>query len=461
MNQINMIHACIVRPEGIFHGALGIRDGKIAEIGRNEGELSAAERVWDLSDKMVLPGMIDTHVHIRGGKFSYREDFSSGSKAAAAGGVTCYFEMPICDPPASTAEIFMDREKEIARDSYVDFGLYGGAGADNLDEIEKMSRAGAIGFKTFTMPPVAGREKEFFGLCSEDRSSLIQVMETISQIGGLLEVHSELNEYIVSTTERAIAEGKDGLEAFCEARPEIAEVKAVRRVISGVEETGCHTCIAHVSSAKSAELIQQAKKRGLPVHGEACPQYLFFTAKTAARAGVFARIKPPYRDEKNRKKLLEYYKKSVLETTGSDHAPYTFEEKIKNGQSIWKTFDGLPGIELSLPLLLDLVERKSLTIGSLVANTAENPARIFHLFPHKGRIDLGFDADLVIISKCEGVKRVAWQDLFTKAKKSALLYDNIPLRYQIEKTLVRGEVVYCAGEIVGKPGYGKKVTPIT
>lgn len=455
MNDVNIIDALIVRPEGKFKGSVGIKDGIIVNISENKDEIGSAGATVNGENKILLPGMIDSHVHIRGGRFSHREDFGTGTMAAAAGGVTTIMEMPVCDPPASRKENFLRRKAEIEKEAYVDFCLYGGAGADNTDEITQLAEVGAIAFKTFLMPPVKGREKEFYGLCSQDYAELVRVMEEVEKTGCMLAVHSELNEYVGANTEEAIKAGKDGLTAFCESRPEIAEIEGVRRVIDASRQTKCRASICHVSTAEAAMLIYDARKDGVEIHGETCPQYLLFDKHTAAHAGVFARIKPPYRERDNVERLLELYGRGYLEITGSDHAPYLYEEKVKNGNSIWETFDGLPSIELSLRLLLNEVEKGRLTLEKIVRNTSENTAKLFKIYPRKGRIEVGADADLVLISKLSEPEPVVLEKLFTKSRQSAVLFENIPLHYRIDETYVRGKKVFSGGKITGEKGWGK------
>lgn len=183
MNDINIINGTIVRPEGCEKADIGIRGGKIVSVNKPGDLTEAAEKTIDASGLYVFPGMIDTHVHIRGGILSHRESFASGTQAAASGGITTIMEMPIANPPASTPEAFDARRKEIGEQAYVDFCMYGGAGSDNLDQIELLTSHGAAAYKTFLMPPVPGREKEFYGLCSETTEQLTEVMERVAAVG--------------------------------------------------------------------------------------------------------------------------------------------------------------------------------------------------------------------------------------------------------------------------------------
>lgn len=459
MNDLNILHGTVVRPEGCFAGGVEVKDGTIVRVLREDEAPDPARETVDAGNMLIFPGMIDSHVHIRGGRLEHREDFASGTMAAAAGGVTTVLEMPVTMPPASRSGDFINREKEVKARAYVDYALYGGAGADNLEEIPLLAQAGAVGYKTFLMPPVPGREKEFFGLCSQTQEILTQVMEQVAKTGLMLAVHSELNQYVEEETRLRMERGENGLKAFCRSRPVKAETEAVKWVIAAARKTGCRASICHVSTPEAAALIQEARAQGVDIHGETCPQYLLFNEDTAERAGVFARMKPPLRDAGRMARLRELYREGALEITGSDHAPYLREEKLRNGQDIWRTFDGVPGLELSLPLLVTAAERGELTYESIARNTAENTARLFGL-PQKGRIEEGRDADLVLVERLQLPQPLDIGTLFTKSRDSAELYRDLPLRCRVAAAYVRGRRVFADGAITGEQGWGKFVSPV-
>ena len=398
---------------------------------------------------------------VRGRRFLLIDDVctTGSTMAAAAGGVTTVMEMPVTLPPASRPGDFVNREKEVKARAYVDYALYGGAGADNLEEIPLLAWAGAVGYKTFLMPPVPGREKEFFGLCSETEEILTRVMEQVAKTGLLLAVHSELNQYVAEETRLRMERGENGLRAFCRSRPVEAETEAVKWVIAAARKTGCRASVCHVSTPEAVALLQEARTQGGDIHAETCPQYILFNEDTAEHAGVFARMKPPLRDPERMARLRALYQEGVLEITGSDHAPYLREEKLKNGQDIWHTFDGVPGLELSLPLLVTAAERGELTYESIARNTAENTARLFGL-PQKGRIEEGRDADLVLVERLQLPQPLDIGALFTKSRDSAELYRDLPLRCRVAAAYVRGRRVFADGAITGEQGWGKFVSPV-
>lgn len=459
MNDLNILHGTVVRPEGCFPGGVEIKDGRIARVLREGEAPDPARETVDATGMLIFPGMIDSHVHIRGGHLAHREDFASGTMAAAAGGVTTVLEMPVTLPPASRPGDFVNREKEVKAQAYVDYALYGGAGSDNLEEIPLLAQAGAVGYKTFLMPPVPGREKEFFGLCSETEEILTRVMEQVAKTGLLLAVHSELNQYVAEETRLRMERGENGLRAFCHSRPVEAETEAVKWVIAAARRTGCRASVCHVSTPEAVALIQEARAQGVDIHAETCPQYILFNEDTAEHAGVFARMKPPLRDPERMARLRALYQEGALEITGSDHAPYLREEKLKNGQDIWHTFDGVPGLELSLLLLVTAAAQGELTYEAIARNAAENTARLFGL-PRKGRIEAGRDADLVLVERLDRPEPLDIETLFTKSRDSAELYRGLPLSCRVAATYVRGKRVFAGGTITGEQGWGKLVSPV-
>lgn len=454
-NNINILNGTLVLPEGCRTGSIGIKDGKIVQIAEETCALPPAEKVIDASGLLIFPGVIDSHVHIRGGEFSYREDFTSGTMAAVSAGVTTLFEMPGCAKPASTLANFLLRVDEVTQDACIDVALYGGAGADNLDEIVKIAAAGAIGFKTFLMPPVPGREKEFYGLCAAAPGDLEKVMSCVAKTGLPLTIHCEDNDIISDKTKKIKAQGGNRVKDFCASRPEEAETRAVERAIHAASTTGCRTIVAHVSSAEAMEMIHQAQKKGVDIHAETCAHYLTFDSGSMDEYGVFARMKPPFRPRNCVEQLVEGYGEGKIAITGSDHAPFTHEEKCKNGDCIWQTTDGLLGLELTLLLLLRLVEQHKLTYEMIAKNTAENTARLFGLDKIKGKIENGRDADIVLVNKLEIAECISHKNLRCKCKECAIIYDGLTVSHKIIGTITRGRIAYWNEQVLSQAGQGR------
>lgn len=458
MNDLNILDGTIVFPNEQYHASIGIRDGRITEIGRRDKLKDAAETI-DARGMLVMPGMIDTHVHIRGGKLGHREDFFSGTAAAAAGGVTTIIEMPVAAPPASTPEVFKTRVMEAAENACIDFCMYAGAGAENISQISALAECGAAGFKTFTLPPPAGREPEFYGLCSEDESTLVSVMKEIEKTGLLIAVHAEDQQEIAKASHAADKCKNRDLISYELTRPKSAELEAIKRVIRAAGETGCRTVVCHVSVEDGLKYIVDARKNGVPVYAETCPQYLAFDTEGINSCGVFARVKPPIRNSGERKKLIARVSQGWVDIIGSDHAPYLAEEKLAKGNDVFNTVDGIPGIEMSLTMLLGRVKDNELGYEDIVRVFSENASKMFGLYPRKGHIAEGADADIVIVKKLDSQTSISSSELFTKSKESAMMFDGVQRDHSIYCTIAGGRVAFIQGRICARRGSGEFIKP--
>ncbi len=444
--DINIIHGLCITPEGEYRADLAIRNGRISQICREPDQLLDCEHTLDAEGCVVFPGMIDTHVHIRGGAFSYREDFYSGSRAAAAAGITTILEMPGCAKPACNVENFLLKREEAKQNGAIHFGLYGAAGYDNLEEIPKLAEAGAIGFKTFQMAPVRGRETEFYGMCAETYEDMVQVMKAVESTGKTLTVHCESQAMIDELVPRLRKQYPTDLKGFILSRPEMAEAESVELTIRAAKVTGCRTIIAHVSSPLSMEQIQKAQQEGYPVYAETCAQYLYFDMDQMRPFGALARMKPPFRKRESVEKMVQLYGEGRFTLTGSDHAPYTLEEKSKNGMDIWNSYDGLYGLEMTLPLLLNLQAEGKLSYETIAECFSTRAAKLFGLMG-KGQIREGYDGDLCIVRKLQQPHLFNKEELHIKCKDAAVIYDRLPMQYEIMATILKGIPVYQQGEL--------------
>jgi len=458
INDLNIIDGAIVTSKRIIKLGIGIKDGKIVSISKEE-DLLPAKEVLSVKNCIIMPGMIDSHVHIREPNFSYREDFKTGTAAAAAGGIATIAEMPVSSPPTSDIDTLLTRIKVASEKSYIDFAFYGGAGTSNIEKIEGLARHGVVGFKTFLMPPPEGREQEFYGLCSSDWKSFRKILGVIKKTGLFLAIHAEDNEIIDKETKRIKIFGGEGLEAFSRSRPPISEIQAIKNIIKSQKLVNAKISICHVSTPESIEIINKEKEKGLDIHAETCPQYLFLSEEKVSKFGAFARVKPPIRKESLRKKLWSQFRNGLVDIISSDHAPYLPSEKEKSGNNIWLAPDGIPGLELSLPLLLNKVSDNEITYQDIVKYFSENPAKLLGLYPIKGSLEIGTDADLVII-KPNVKSKILLNDLWSKSKESAKVYENWNLSHKIISTICRGKIVFKEGKIIGQPGYGNYVSPL-
>lgn len=435
---------------------LAVRDGKIAALLAPE-ERADAHTLVDAKGLWVLPGVIDSHMHIRDPGETKREDFTTGTAAAAAGGVTTILEMPISVPPVSTENVFKQRIATVQPRSLIDFSLYGGAGSQNVAEIAALAEAGAVAYKTFLQSPHPGREHEFTGLWCADDGTLRELMIEVAKTGLRHCFHCESETVIQHESTRLQQAGRtDGL-AHAQARPEIAEDIAVATVLSLAEEIGAKVQIVHMSSPRAVAYVEEARQRGVDVTAETCPHFLYVTDAALDEFGPYAKCNPPLRSAETTARLHELMHTGMIDMIGSDHAPYVPEEKAVGEDNIWAAPAGFPGIELMLPLFLTDAISGNLNMSHVVRLLSENAARIFGL-ESKGGIALGKDADIVLVDPT-----VEWtfdpQQSHTKARDIMHVYAGRRLKGQVVQTIVRGTTVFKNGNIVVEPGHGQFVRP--
>jgi len=437
----------LVTPSGIVEGSLVIDEGKIVGIVRSG--LPKADTAIDASGKMVLPGMIDMHVHLRDPGFPERENFESGTRAAAAGGVTTVVDMPNTVPATVTLEAFQEKKRIAGHKSLVDFAFIGGAGEIPTESIIELADAGATGFKSFLI----ARFKE---LAASDYT-LLRHMRTLADLGLPLLVHAENQNIVDSYMKEAEASGRTDPVAHCDYRPAIAEVEATMRCLAFARETGAHLHVCHMSTAGAVDALELAQAGGQYATGETSTNYLLFTRETMEERGPYAKVDPPLRTKDDQLRLWEALNSGVIEVLASDHAPYTREEKEAGWQNIFKAPSGGVVIETTLPLMLDAVNRDLISLERLVEVFSSNPAQVNGLYPRKGDLLLGSDADVVVVDMDKPF-RIRGEDLHTIQK--ATPYEGLEGKGMPVSTLVRGTVVYADGQVAGKPGYGEFQRPL-
>ena len=433
-------------PSGITEGSVVVDGGRIVGVVRS-GEPSA-DRVVDAAGKVVLPGMVDMHVHLRDPGFPERENFESGTRAAAAGGVTTVVDMPNTQPAIVTVEAFKQK-RIVERKSLVDFAFIGGAGEVPTEDIIAVSEAGATAFKSFLI----ARFKE---LAANDYT-LLRHMNTLSELDKPLLVHAENSNLVDMYMEEAKASGRTDPVAHCDFRPAIAEVEATMRCVTLAAETDVHLHICHMTAAGAVDVVEWAQTMGQAVTGETSTNYLLFTRETMEERGPYAKVDPPLRGKDDQLRLWEALNDGTIDVLASDHAPYTKEEKERGWENIFDAPSGGVVIETTLPLMLDAVNRDMISLERLVEVFSTNPAMMNGLYPKKGDIVLGADADLVVADMGKPFQ-IRGEDLNTIQKITP--YEGMRGKGAPVMTMVRGEIVYEDGQVVGKPGYGEFQRPI-
>jgi len=437
----------------LIDGYIGIKNGIIVAISKEKLE---ANEVIDAEGKMVLPGTVDPHVHIRAPGHDERETFESGSKDAALGGVTTIIEMPISSPPPYSPEIVENRMTIADKEVVVDIAFFGAAGTDQLRDIIPCSKSGIVAFKTFLHEAPPGREKEFIGLTAPKTGDQYELMEEIAKTGVILGVHAENNDMINKNIARLRSEDKISPIYHGRSRPPVVEIETTSKILLFAEKTGAKVEICHITTPEVVELVNEAKCKGVYAIAETCPHYLFLNEDALNKFGVFAKVNPPLRSEEERQGMWEMVNDGSIDIIGSDHAPYTKEEKERGSEDIFTPPAGFPGLSTRLPLLFTAVKEGKMELDRMVELICENPAKVFDLYPKKGIIALGSDADFVIFDpEKKGV--ISKDKMFTKCRDSALVYDGWEVYGKPEKTIVRGKVVFDDGKITVSPGYGEVV----
>jgi dihydroorotase len=384
--DLAVVGGTIVTPDGRFEGDLGIRGETIAAIAA-PGALGPATETLDASGLHVLPGAIDVHVHFREPGMAHKEDWDTGTAAAAMGGVTTVFEMPNTFPPTATPEA-LAQKFALAAKARVDFGLYGLLAEDNIDHLEGLIAGGAAAFKCF-MGNTTGN------LPSPSTGAMLEGFEIVAKHGHRISLHAETASIMAWRQQRLMAAGKNAPLDHLAARPAVVAVEAVARAAILAEWTGARIHVLHISSADELRPLREAQQRGVDVTGETCPCYLMLDSADYAGLGPVIKVNPPVREPHHKDAIWEALLDGTIGLIATDHAPHAPEEKIRD--VIWRADAGFPGVETQMPLMLTAVNDGRLPLEHYVRISSENPAKAFGLFPMKGAIKIGSHADLAIV----------------------------------------------------------------
>ncbi len=433
----------LVSSTGIMSAGIAIEGGVIVAISRDDALPDSRETI-DATGKYVLPGVIDPHVHFRSPGYEYKEDWASGTAAAACGGVTTVFEMPNSDPPTSTVDALQIKQQIASRDAYVDYGVYGLLGQQNLGDLPGLARHGVIGLKCFMGNNPIGHI---------DDGAMLEGLEIAASLGLRVTVHAENATIIERKTGRLRASGRRDPLAHLESRPAVCAVDAVERAVAFAEAAGAQVHIAHEGCKDALPIIRAAKHRGVAVTAETCPHYLLLTAEDMHRVGPVLRVNPPVRAAGHAEPLWSGLADGVIDMLATDHAPHAIPEKTAD--DIWDCVSGFGGLETAIPLLLTEVNRGRITLEQYVTWSSLAPARVWGLYPRKGVLDVGSDADIVIVDlEREATIRA---DRF-QSKSKITPFEGFRTKGQPVCTIVRGRVVMRDGALEGRRGWGRLVT---
>jgi dihydroorotase len=426
----------------IVKAGIAIDKGKIVKIAKDTNLPQASTKI-SLKGHIILPGIIDPHVHLRDQQLAYKEDFSTGTAAAAAGGVTLVVDMPNNKPVTMDSFSLKERMKLAEKQVLVNVA-FNSAFPKRVEEIAEVVKAGTVGFKVYLSSRVGEIDVD-------DDEVLVAAFREAAAKGVPVAVHAEDRKIIEERRREMETAKRNDAEAYVKAHPPEAEVQSIQRIIQLVKKSDVQVHFCHLSSALGLNAVLMAKKAGLPVTCEVTPHNLLLSSEQYRRSGFFALTDPPLRTREDVSALWGALKRGFIDAIASDHAPHAFEEK--NVDSVWEAKPGVPGLETTLSLLLTQVNEGRLSLAELVRLTAEEPAKIFHL-SKRGFLEEGNWADLVVVD----MKREYEIDssaFLSKAKYSP--FDGMRVKGKAVKTFVNGRLVMDEGEIIAEAGAGEVV----
>ena len=452
MMDLNIKNGKVFLETELVEAGISIDNGKIVSICKNNN-LPDADKTIDAHKKIIIPGGIDVHTHIEDLVYAYRDDFITGTKAAASGGITTILEMPLGIEGKSATEVFDMQLDCMKKNCLVDFGLIGSAGYTTIDSIQELASKGCIAFKTFMIDPPE-EEAELRDLAAKDDYYLMKIFSEIAKTGLPSSVHAENDALVTHHIWDVLSQGKKDFQAHTESRPVIAEDEACMRALVLAEYTKVKLNLVHMSSKNAFTYIRAAKQKGVDVTCEITPHHLFLTDCDGEKIGAWAKVDPPLRSQKHVKAAWKYMNDGTIDMVASDHSPYGHHEK--ESDNIFECGSGTPGVETVLPMMLNACNESKITLQRLVEVTSQNPAKRFGIYPRKGVINVNADADLVIVDMHKEYT-LKNENMYTKPKIT--VFDGMTVTGAVEKTLVRGSVVYDSGEFCVEKGHGRFVTP--
>lgn len=442
----------IVTRNGTFEGYVGAKNGIITTMGCGD-TYPDSHKVIDANGKYVFPGFIDPHVHMWdpwNPDDVQRDDWFYATRAAACGGITTVIEHPLSVPPVKNVEAFELKLKAATEKSNVDFALWGALTPDNISELDSLHNVGCVAFKGF----ISYCNKDYPNVTD---SVLFEALKLSADKGYLLAVHAE-NAEMADTGEKLMkALGRKDPLAHMNSREEIVELEAINRVIFFAEQTGGHLHIVHMTIASGAELIRQAKQRGVNITVETCPHYIDADCSLLEKRGPFAKCTPPLRRPENTEKMWKYMLDGTIDMVTSDHTDYLYDEKNVAWKNIWDSQNGMTGVATLAPITIDACMNKhgmdAVRVSELLST---NAAKLFGLYPRKGVIMPGSDADFTIVD-LEKEWIVDGKNLYYKQGWSP--FDGKHVKGAIDMTILRGTVIYEDGCVTAQRGFGKYVNP--
>ncbi|MEK7229842.1 MAG: dihydroorotase family protein [Candidatus Binatota bacterium] len=444
-------------PGGLIEADIAVHQGKVAALAKPTALPDSFNAVIEAKGKVVIPGLVDTHTHHREPGFTHKEDITTATQAAAAGGVTLSIGMPNVDPPTTTVERYRNVIEISKKKAIVDFNH--NPSGTVPEEISKLAEAGCLGFKIFMVRDTGRDYPHMPGIGLHNHGALFRCFEEVAKTGLPLMIHPHDQDLMDVIEQKYWQRGDRSPQAYARAYRDFDGIiwdTAIATILRFQKATGVKLHILHMSTPGGLEMARRAKEEGRPVSVEVNPWALFLGSwENVEKLGPYCL--GFWVPEHHVEALWKGIDDGTVDLIGTDHAPHTKEEKDVGWKDMWKSPGGEPQIQDYLKLFLTAVNEGKLTLDKLVRITSYNPARIFGVLPRKGVIQVGSDADLVIVdmNKEETITnettytRVGWTPYHGRKVKGVPVY-----------TIVRGKVVMQDGKVVGKPGDGEFVAPL-
>jgi D-hydantoinase len=447
----------VVSPDGVVQADVAARDGRIAAIGE-PGSLTGDGQTIDADGLHVFPGIIDPHVHLQTFQDPFDVNVGLETRNAAIGGVTTMIPMLLNREDASLSflEYYPWALRAVQERSLIDAGFSAVVGTSKqIEELPRMARECGIASYKFYMAYTQD-EATVFGILAVDDAQFLDGLRTVREIGrpAMAMVHAENMSIIHNLKGRYIEAGRDDLKAWTDARPDLAEEEATRRAIWYTKQTGSRLYIVHMTIGRGVEWVRRARAQGVDVIAETCPHYLVLTKYDHDKVGSLGKVNPPLRDEQSQELLWQGLRDGSVTCLGSDHSTVVPREQ-KVGGSIWEAIPGFPGMGMLLPIMLSEGYHKGrISLEQLARVLCQNNAETYGIYPRKGAIQVGSDADFALVDLEQ--ERVVTPEYMQSAADWGL-YDGWNLKGWPTHTIVRGEVVMRQGEIVGSPAHGQYI----
>jgi allantoinase len=438
MTSLRAFLSCrVVTPAGVRSAAVIVEGERIREVVAREEMPPGMHEVQDFGEAAILPGLVDSHVHINDPGRAEWEGFKTATRAAAAGGYTLLVDMPLNCLPATTDVAALEAKREAARGRcWVDWMAWGGAVQDNQRCIEPLAEAGVAGFKCFLIHPGV----DGFTMVREEQ--LRDALPHVARTGLPLLVHAEMPGPIDAATKELAGADWAMYETYLQSRPAEAEVAAIRMLLGLCREFRFRLHIVHLSSSEALPELRAARSEGLPVSVETCPHYLHFTAESIAKGATLFKCAPPIRSAENRERLWDGLREGLIDLVATDHSPCPPGMKRLAEGNFSSAWGGIASVSVALPVMYSEARDRGFSLSDIARWMAEEPARLAGCSERKGRIAAGYDADFVVFDT-ESEFTVSTERLYYRHRVSAYLGEQ--LRGKVQATYLRGRLVFKDG----------------